>query len=201
MRAAERFGHRQHAQLPWLAMRRHGTSAAVDPVSDGNQRTTRICGCAATYNATVSRAWVEVVGHHAGRSATTAFDVIVERHPGLLDQKLLSRFYRSSTLASDLARNGWVEPDLAPFPWQQAGRSSSQIELDRPCPPIRSARVADPRGGCRPPRRAVQWRVGLAVGEWSVQTEDDGVVEVFAADAEGVHRTSPARSQGVPATC
>jgi hypothetical protein len=38
--------------------------------------------------------------------------------PALLDKKLLTRFYRSSTLATDQARSGWVEPDLSPFPWQ-----------------------------------------------------------------------------------
>ena len=27
------------------------------------------------------------------------------------------RHYRSSTLAADPARRGWVEPDIAPFPW------------------------------------------------------------------------------------
>ncbi|GID98274.1 hypothetical protein ACFQFC_24075 [Amorphoplanes digitatis] len=120
MATAERFGHRQHIQLTWLAVRRYGTSAAVDLVSDGIQRTARYAGAPQKYNATVSRAWVEVVGHHAGRSDTVDFNAFADRNPALFDKKLLTRFYRSSTLASDLARHGWVEPDLAPFPWQQA---------------------------------------------------------------------------------
>lgn len=120
MATAERFGHCQHVQLTWLAVRRYGTSAAVDLVSDGIQRTARYAGAPQKYNATVSRAWVELVGHHAGQSDTADFDVFTEQNPALLDKKLLSRFYRSSTLASDPARTSWVEPDLAPFPWQQA---------------------------------------------------------------------------------
>jgi len=37
----------------------------------------------------------------------------------LLDKKLLTCFYRSSTLAGTAARTGWVEPDRTPFPWQR----------------------------------------------------------------------------------
>ena len=37
--------------------------------------------------------------------------------PRALDKRLLRRHYRSSTLAAGPARRGWVEPDLAPFPW------------------------------------------------------------------------------------
>jgi hypothetical protein len=120
MAAAERFGHRQHVHLTWLAVRRYGTDAAVDLVSDGIQHTARYAGVPQKYNATVSRAWVELVGHHAVRSDTADFDAFADAHPALLDKKLLTRFYRPSTLASPEARTGWVEPDLAPFPWLPA---------------------------------------------------------------------------------
>jgi hypothetical protein len=73
------------------------------------------------YNATVSRAWVELVGHHVAEADAADFDAFAERHPALLDKKLLTRFYRASTLASAPARSGWVEPDLAPLPWQHDG--------------------------------------------------------------------------------
>jgi hypothetical protein len=35
-----------------------------------------------------------------------------------LDKRLLTRFYRSSTLAAPEAKTGWVEPDLRPIPVQ-----------------------------------------------------------------------------------
>ncbi|MEV4288430.1 hypothetical protein AB0K40_23195 [Nonomuraea bangladeshensis] len=60
------------------------------------------------------------MGHHAGRSDTADFDMFAGQNPALLDKKLLTRFYRSTTLASAPARTGWIEPDLAPFPWRQA---------------------------------------------------------------------------------
>ncbi|MEW1910355.1 hypothetical protein AB0442_18170 [Kitasatospora sp. NPDC085895] len=116
MATADRFGHRQHVHLTWLAVRRHGTAAAVALIGDGIRRTARYAGVPQKYNATVSRAWVELVGHHADRSDTADFDAFTDEHPALLDKKLLTRFYRPSTLASTPARTGWVEPDLAPFP-------------------------------------------------------------------------------------
>lgn len=118
MASAERFGHRQHIHVTWLAVRRYGTTAATDLVSGGIKGVARYQGAPQKYNATVSRAWVELVGHHAKQSHATDFDTFADQNTALLDKKLLTRFYRSSTLASDAARTGWVEPDLQPFPWQ-----------------------------------------------------------------------------------
>ncbi len=117
MSGAERFGHREHIHLTWLAVRRYGTSKAVDLVSRGIQRTARYAGAPQKYNATISRAWVELVGYHAAQSPAAGFDAFVENNPALLEKRLLRRFYRSTTLASPQARTGWIDPDLAPFPW------------------------------------------------------------------------------------
>lgn len=118
MAGAEHFGHRQHVHLTWLAVRRYGTSAATGLVSDGIRGVARYHGAPQKYNATISRAWVELVGHHAEQSHAADFDTFADQNGALLDKKLLARFYRSSTLASDPARTGWVEPDLRPFPWR-----------------------------------------------------------------------------------
>ena len=118
MASAEHFGHRQHVHVTWLAVRRYGTTAATDLVSDGIRGVARYHGAPQKYNATVSRAWVELVGHHAEHSRAADFDTFADQNTALLDKKLLARFYRSSTLASDAARTGWVEPDLQPFPWR-----------------------------------------------------------------------------------
>lgn len=121
MSAADRFGHRQHIHLTWLAVRRYGTAAAVDLVSAGLQGAARYAGAPQKYNATVSRAWVELVGHHAAHSDSADFATFADENPALLDKRLLTRFYTSPTLASATARTSWVEPDLAPFPWARAG--------------------------------------------------------------------------------
>jgi hypothetical protein len=112
------FGHRQHVQLTWLAVRSYGIPAAIPLVSEGIQRTATYHGAPQKYHATVSRAWVELVGFHVAEDPHLDFDAFVGHHTALLDKRLLTRFYRSSTLAAPAARTGWVEPDVAPFPWQ-----------------------------------------------------------------------------------
>jgi hypothetical protein len=116
MATAPRFGHRQHVQLTWLAVRSLGVDAAADLVSDGIRRTARYAGAPQKYHATVSRAWVELVGHHVDEADADTFDEFVVHHPALLDKRLLTRFYTAATLATPAARTGWVEPDLRPLP-------------------------------------------------------------------------------------
>jgi hypothetical protein len=130
MATAGRFGHREHLHLTWLAVRRCGTLAAVTLVSDGIQCTARYAGAPQKYHATISRAWVELVGHHAAEPGGDDFAAFTRHHPALLDKQLLTRFYRTVTLTTRQARTGWVEPDLAPFPWQCPDRPSTPAPPD-----------------------------------------------------------------------
>lgn len=116
---AGRFGHREHVRLTWLAVRRHGAEAALGLVDDGIRRAAGAAGTPEKYHATMTRAWVELVAHHAAQDqdGPADFAAFAARHPGLLDKGLLTRFYRPETLAGTAARRGWVEPDLRPFPW------------------------------------------------------------------------------------
>jgi len=113
---ADRFGHREHVRLTWLAVRRCGTAGAVDLVSNGIQQTARYAGAPQKYNATVSRAWVELTAYHMNEAPDETFDELLERNPGLLNKRLLTHFYEPRTLASTEARTSWVEPDVRPFP-------------------------------------------------------------------------------------
>jgi hypothetical protein len=137
---SERFGHREHVHLTWLAVRRCGVPAAIGLVSDGIRRTARYAGAPQKYHATVSRAWVELVGHHAAQWEESEcgegeFAAFADRNPALLDKRLLTRFYRPVTLASPQAKDGWVEPDLAPFPWVSGRACASAPRCDGRPPP------------------------------------------------------------------
>jgi hypothetical protein len=146
MAGAPRFGHRQHVHLTWLAVRACGVAGAAVLVSDGIQRTARYAGAPQKYHVTISRAWVELIGYHMAESGHSDFPAFADHHRALLDKRLLTRFYRPATLASPPARTGWVEPDLAPFPWQA------------PQAPAQSA-PKSPAAGCGP--SLVRWhRVG-----------------------------------------
>lgn len=114
------FGHRQHVHLAYLTAREHGTSAAVARISTWIQHIAAYEQAPQKYNATMTRAWTEIVGQHAENGPATAdFADFAARYPALLDKRLLSRHYRSATLARAAARSGWVEPDLSPFPWSE----------------------------------------------------------------------------------
>jgi hypothetical protein len=151
MATASRFGHRQHIHLTWLAVRQHGVLAAVTLVSDGIQRTARYAGAPQKYHVTVSRAWVELVGHHAADRPEPDFPAFAAHHPLLLDKRLLTRFYRPATLASPHARTQWVAPDLAPFPWMVTPPRAGPIAAARwPAPPAPGAPRSAPPRAARP---------------------------------------------------
>ncbi|MGI5380575.1 hypothetical protein ACQEV2_41480 [Streptomyces sp. CA-251387] len=124
--SAGTFGHREHVHLTWLAVHRVGMPAAIALISDGIQRTARYAGAPQKYHVTVSRAWVELIAHHTTAHGQPDFAAFTERHPALLDKRLLTRFYRSATLAGTQARTSWVEPDLAPFPWTAPNQQRPQ---------------------------------------------------------------------------
>lgn len=122
---ADAFGHREHVHLTWIAVRRVGMPAAIAVVSNGIQRAARYAKAPQKYHLTVSRAWVELVAHHTAEHDLPDFTAFAERNPALLDKRLLTRFYRSATLAGARARTTWVEPDLAPFPWAARNRAAT----------------------------------------------------------------------------
>jgi hypothetical protein len=112
------FGHRQHVHLAYLTARRHGTAAAVRKISVWIRHLTAYERAPQKYNATMTRAWTEIVGHHAEADpAARSFEEFASRHPQLQDKRLLGQHYSPAVLASPAARSGWVEPDLATFPW------------------------------------------------------------------------------------
>ena len=112
------FRHRQHINLAFLAVHRYGMPAATGKICSWIRHISAYERAPQKYHHTVSRAWVEIVAHHVGADPDCAdFDLFAGRNPALLDKRLLTRHYRSATLASGLARDGWVEPDLLPFPW------------------------------------------------------------------------------------
>jgi|SRR5208282_3859269 len=124
------FRHRQHVNLAFLAVRRYGMPEATSKVCTWIRHIAGYERAPQKYHHTVSQAWVEIVAHHVETDPDCAdFDAFAGCHPALLDKRLLSRHYRSATLAGEPARRGWVEPDLLPFPWSAQG-STGQGSAD-----------------------------------------------------------------------
>jgi hypothetical protein len=117
------FRHRQHIHLAFLAVQRHGAARAADVVARWITHIAAYERAPQKFNATVTRAWTELVAHHATSGPPGAdFASFAEHNPALFDKRLLARHYSARLLASPAARTGWVEPDLARFPWCQIAR-------------------------------------------------------------------------------
>ena len=112
------FRHREHIHLAYLAVQRHGADRAAGVVSGWIRQLAAYQRAPQKFNVTVTRAWTEIVAHHLAAGPPAAdFASFADRHPALLDKRLLTRHYTARTLASPAARTGWAEPDLLPFPW------------------------------------------------------------------------------------
>ena len=114
------FRHREHIHLAYLAVQRHGADRAAGVVSGWIRQLAVYQRAPQKFNATVTRAWTEIVAHHmAAAPLATDFTSFADRYPTLFDKRLLTRHYTARTLASPTARTGWAEPDLLPFPWRR----------------------------------------------------------------------------------
>ena len=119
----QRFGHRQHIQLAFIAGRRHGAAAVSDLMPAWIRQIAAAHGAPHKYHETITVAWARLVAHHlAADPEVTDFDEFADRYPALLDKTLLGRHYTPGVLGSAVARTAWVAPDLRPFK-QEIGRA------------------------------------------------------------------------------
>jgi hypothetical protein len=115
------FRHRQHIHLAFVTVHRHGGPRAAVLISRWIRHIAAYERAPQKYNATVTRAWTEIVAHHVSADlSVTDFEEFAERNPALLDKRLLTRHYTPAVLASPDARAGWVAPDRAAFPWMES---------------------------------------------------------------------------------
>ena len=111
------FRHREHIHLAYLAVQWHGADLAAGVMSGWIRQLAAYQRAPQKFNATVTRAWTEIVAHHMAAAPPPAdFASFADRYPALLDKRLLTKHYTARTLASPAARKGWAEPDLLPFP-------------------------------------------------------------------------------------
>jgi hypothetical protein len=116
------FHHREHVHLTFWAVRRYGMPDAAERICRLIRGIAVYHRAPQKYHQTVSLAWTGLVAHHVAEDPACAdFEAFASAYPALLDKRLLSRHYRSSTLASQPARRGWVAPDLIPLPGHDLG--------------------------------------------------------------------------------
>ena len=108
------FRHRDHVRLAWICLDRESLPRALERVTSGLRRFTARHGASAKFHATVTSAWVLLVHDRRARleedhdwpTFEAAWPELFARRP-----RILERYYRPETLASELARRTFVMPD------------------------------------------------------------------------------------------
>jgi hypothetical protein len=113
----EEFRHRGHLRLAWLVLSRHQRDEAESIVAREIRRFAVANGASGRYHDTLTRFWVRLVGHAMENApGARSIDELLARFPFLLDKSLPYHHWRRETFNSDVARAGWVRPDLVPLP-------------------------------------------------------------------------------------
>lgn len=164
--APESFHHADHVRLTWTCLRLYGLVAGGDRVAAAI-RTFAEIHAPGKYHETITRAWVRLVwAAMRGEPGRERFEGFLVAHPELGDKNRLRDFYSSERLWSDVARGGWVEPDVRTLPTgrpelARGGRASrTLLRVDPGAATRRRPRETETPGtgrgrgtGCRPGRR------------------------------------------------
>jgi hypothetical protein len=114
--AQSRFDHRQHLRFAWTVL------SELPPEEAGRYVATEIHDFAQAhapgkYHEPLTQFWVTLVQHTRSLAlGATGFGSHLERFPMLLNSSLVRRHYSAALLASELAKEKFVAPDLAALP-------------------------------------------------------------------------------------
>ena len=113
----EELRHADHVRVAWAYLEREPPEAALAGLARGLARFAAAKGKPERFHYTMTRAWFDLVAAARQRKpeARTAGELLTAC-PELGDPELIHQYYTRAALASDRARRGWIEPDLAPLP-------------------------------------------------------------------------------------
>jgi hypothetical protein len=128
----ERFGHREHLRLAFLAVRREQTlDQAIERCRSAIRAVATAQGAPDRYHETITAAWAAIVRSIASALPAASFDELLDGHPELRDPHLLERYYSRERLASDEARGRRLAPDLVPMPRAVPTDAGAAMRPDR----------------------------------------------------------------------
>ncbi|MGA7910046.1 MAG: hypothetical protein WB682_05245 [Candidatus Dormiibacterota bacterium] len=116
--ASSEFRNREHLRLAWLAVRRHGGSAAEEVVTAGIRKFAEHNSHRPLYHDTMTRFWVRLIDHAVSdRPEIVDFEEFLSAYPLLLDKNTPLRHWSREAMFDAEARAGWREPDLVAVPF------------------------------------------------------------------------------------
>lgn len=111
------FPHRSHIRMAWLYLRASGLERGQDQIRQEIQRFAAALGANQKYHETITVFWARIVYHAIECDpGIDTFNAFIERYPFLLNSKLHATHYSRDLIASEAARQRWIEPDLRPLP-------------------------------------------------------------------------------------
>jgi hypothetical protein len=112
---SESFRHREHVRVAFLYLTKYPVLDALQAFSKSLRRLAEIRGKPQLYHETITWAHIFLIRERMARAGSNqSWDEFAGNNPDLLVWKegILTRLYRPETLASDLAREVFVLPDL-----------------------------------------------------------------------------------------
>ncbi len=112
----EGFGHLDHVRVAVELLGRYSFLEATARFGRGAESLAARAGAPEKFNATVTLAFMSVIGECLAQGAYRDADELLRAHPQLMDRHLLSRWYSPSRLACAQARRMFVLPDRSHRP-------------------------------------------------------------------------------------
>ena len=117
----EVWTHRQHLRMAYLYLRMYRFERAIEHMRAGilrlNQAHGLVEGPTRGFHATITVAWARLLAQAIrDRPSLTRAEEFIDESPELQSSAALARHYSRELLASPLARQTFVEPDLLPLP-------------------------------------------------------------------------------------
>jgi hypothetical protein len=110
------FDHRQHVKFAWSVLQEMSVEEAVQVVGSEIREFAAV-RAPGKYHQTLTEFWVRLVAHTREQGDLgTGFDDHLAHFPILMDNRAQMHHYSPAVLASQRARQEFVEPDLLPVP-------------------------------------------------------------------------------------
>lgn len=116
---AESFGHRDHVRLAWIYLNRYPAHEALPLFANGLRQFATHLGAAGKYHETITWAYLALINERMARGEDQAetqdlsWETFSTANADLFEWPggALAKYYKQSTLDSDLARHAFLMPD------------------------------------------------------------------------------------------
>lgn len=104
------FGHRQHIQVAYEMLDKHGFLSTCLRYSAGINKITVNAGALEKFNMTITLAYLSLIAERAVKDNVPDFENFLANNEDLLDKKILDDWYTPERLHSELARRLFILP-------------------------------------------------------------------------------------------